>query len=87
MAFPPEGTRDVGTSLLIVRGIEKRDIFLKVKTLRGDSIKPIANQHNAKCVPHLTSNLTETPPTCGMQDAAFVIIDTYATLFPKIKLN
>lgn len=76
-------------------GIELKDpkltsfsqVYDMVKTGRDDSTNPITGQPGAQCVPLDSTNLTETPPTCGMQEAALTIVKTYATLFPAITFN
>lgn len=59
-------------------------VYDQVKTARGDSTSPVSP--GAACVPKDPTGLTETPPTCGMQQAALEITSTYKALFPSITL-
>lgn len=76
-------------------GVELKDpklssfsqVYDEVKRRRGDSLDPISDQSKMICNSSNSTGFTETPPTCGMQEAAFTIVDTYATLFPAITLN
>lgn len=72
------------------------DVYNMVKNLRGKSTNPITDQNisnyqggpslplSDQGLPLNITNLTEPPPTFGMQKAAFAIVDTYATLFPAL---
>ncbi len=63
------------------------DVYNRVKAARGDSLNPVEEQPGAQCVPSNSTRITETPPTCGMQAAAWNIVETYKTLFPVLTLR